>query len=96
MSLLTTAVEAKAMLFVAVVVNVPSGITQKLVPPTAVAFMPTGIPQAVIAFVPVIWNSGPLGVVVPATEATAVVTAGEKSVFWNPGTHVFVIVEHNH
>ena len=73
----------------AVQVNTASGITLNEHPPAAVALQPVGIVQPVIAFVPETWNNGPLGRVVPATEATVAETAGEAIVFPNPGTHTF-------
>src|SRR5690348_16228175 len=91
------------MLLVAVTVNSASGMMQNGAPTTSVfdpapPTMPTVVdePQAVIALVPVMWNSGPDGSVAPATEATAAVTPGGASTLKNPGTQEFVIDEHNH
>ena len=86
------------MLLVAVVVKMPSGMIQKGAPILLAANPPIPTPEVkpVMAAVPVIWNSGPLGVTCPAAEATAVVTPAEGSVLKNPGTQDSETVEQSH
>src|SRR6185312_16852163 len=91
------------MLFVAVTVNRPSGMMQNGAPTTSVCdppppASPTVVldPNAVIVLLPVMWNRGPLGLVAPATEATAADTPGVAAVLKNPGTQELLTVEQSH
>ena len=65
--------------------------------PTAVALHPTGVLMVATEVVPVMWNSGPDGVIVDADAIVVVGTddTGTRGLL-NPGTHVFVTDEHNH
>src|SRR5208283_2668587 len=74
-----------AMLPAVVVVKAPSGMMQNGPPE-----YPTGIPKPVMAAVPLTWNSGPVGVIGPAVDATAGIIAGGIALepgLPHPGTH---------
>jgi hypothetical protein len=57
---------------------------------------PTGTVIEVMAEDPLIWKSGPLGTIAAVAELTAVVAWAGADVLPNPGTHVPVMLEHNH
>ena len=73
------------MLFAAVQVKVPSGITVNE-PPAK----PVGMLKPVIASAPVMWNSRPVGVTSPAADATAVVGPLGWIGFCQPGYHMLL------